>query len=926
MAKLRAFLSEERDIPHSYTIRDIRHRYVLWKSNGALHNLSPTDMSSLIRLLGTLSIPPSTTPLGLFHTHPRASHMPPSVPHWRFLATVFRDKRYSLRYPLLPSDRYWMMRAHLAGFFERVQSDPCEAEGSLLKAGKLYATLSAHSHPDIHVPYLQALLASSSAESAQVLTESFVSLLSRRRCHPAVVDILFHAILRSRFWSAGSPRQDILHALAKGIEARANGRPWIGDSNASPRTSVENTSVPSIRRPSIGRLAMSLSGAAFSSGLASGRSAGDSRIFDWAKTVATRVFTTSPVSQETVDLRWNCLVLLALALTRSTDAVGKNAVKSRDSKQQAAVVEWQTICILAALDNVLQPCKESGAAPFDDDVLRGLVQVVRNLWRDWTTVPPSVAPPRSLFVTRLICASFFKIAGQLKDKALVDACREYTVVAELWTMDLTKPNTEDGLQEMAAEQLYTSLICGTFFERALVDLVVYASHVRTIRGAIDEAILRYARTDPEHAQELIAWSSNRNVAPTPVVVATVGVALARRGIGDFLDRYLNDARLPPELRAKVLLAHIRTYVRHGRHFMDPRQVADAIGRAFALISQLDSPIRLSTGLQSALLVLIHHQYSKSAVRLVEDATAQHPSLFTSTFYTRLLRTLLQHRQYALARRALTHAMQRYPNMASRWTSLVLFRLHREGAHRLASRLASRARIEQTPSFAMIGALSRSLHSRRRPDLLAASTLTSAISSADDPHAWIYTVNALARAGRMRAAKRLVYAVRERATPAIRTSLCNAILHGYLLHTGSSNRQRLLSVVTTYGEFADEYGFAPDHVTVNILLKAQLRLHTEVDDAGVRRLFDALVRRGYPTGQPGGDVSIPPFGTSASANGMPRILVGGLEVPRIDAPLSFKRHVEPMYKMFVKAFYLRHDVAAARKVIGILKMLDAQDRN
>lgn len=127
MAKLRAFLSEEQEILPPYTIRDLRHRYVLWKSSGVLHNLSPMDMSSLICLLGTLSISPSTKPLGSLHTHPRASHMSLSVvvPQWRFLATVFRDKRYSLRYPLLPSDRYWMMRTHLAAFFEQVQSSQC---------------------------------------------------------------------------------------------------------------------------------------------------------------------------------------------------------------------------------------------------------------------------------------------------------------------------------------------------------------------------------------------------------------------------------------------------------------------------------------------------------------------------------------------------------------------------------------------------------------------------------------------------------------------------------------------------------------------------------------------------------------------------------------------------------------------------------
>ncbi|KAM5531013.1 hypothetical protein V8D89_015340 [Ganoderma adspersum] len=929
MAKVRAFLSEERDMPHPYTIRDLRHRYVLWKSNGVLHHFSPVDMSSLIRLLGTLSISLPTKPISSFHTHPRTSHMPPSafVPQWRFLTTVFRDKRYSLRYPLLPSDRYWMMRAHLAAFFERVQSNPQEAEGSLVKAGMLYATLSADSHPDIHVSYLQALLASSSTKSAQALTACFTSIVARGWCHPAVIDVLFQAVMRSQLWSVSSSKQDILHALVKGVEARGDGQPRTGNANVSPFTGAAYTTASSVRLLGIGGLVTSIKGAAFGFGQANGRNFGDSRIVDWADTVTSRVFATCPTSEETVDLRWNCLMLLALALTRSTDAAGKSALGSRDPTQQAAVVEWQTVCILTTLEKLLYSCKASGAAPFDDDVLRGLVQVVRTLWRDWTTVPPSIAPPRPPFVTRLICASFFKIAGQLKDKALVDACREYTVVTGLWIMDLTKPTTEDpdGLQEMATEQLYASLICGTFFERALVNIVVYAPHVGTIRGAVDEAILRYARMEPEHAQELIAWSSNRNVVPTPTVVAAVGVALGRHGIGDFLDRYLNDPRLPPELRAKVLSAHLRMYVRHGRRFMDPHQVADAMGRAFALIPQLESPAGLSTTLQSALLVMIRHQSAKVLVGLVESTAAQHSSIFTSAFYTHLLRTLLKHRQYTLARRALTQAVQRYPNMGSSWTSMVLFRLQREGAHRLASNIASRVQVEENPSFVTIRALSHNLHSRRRQNPSPALTLTSAISSTDDPRAWLYAVNTLARAGRLHAAKQLVHAVRTRATPAVRTSLCNAILHAYLLQSGSSNTQRLRSIVVAYRELVDECGFVVDHVTMNILVETQLRLRDEVDAAGARRLFDALIRRGYPTGQPRGDVPIPPFGTRLSASAVPRILVGGLEVPYVDAPLSFKRHVEPMYKMFVKAFYLRHDVAAARKVIGMLKVLEAQDR-
>jgi hypothetical protein len=35
-------------------------------------------------------------------------------------------------------------------------------------------------------------------------------------------------------------------------------------------------------------------------------------------------------------------------------------------------------------------------------------------------------------------------------------------------------------------------------------------------------------------------------------------------------------------------------------------------------------------------------------------------------------------------------------------------------------------------------------------------------------------------------------------------------------------------------------------------------------------------------------------------------------------MSFTRDEEPLYRMFIKALYLRKDVAGARKVVGVLK--------
>ncbi len=122
MGKLRDFLSSQPN-PRPMTVREIRHRYQFWKTHHVLHKMTSLELSSLIRLLGTLSISEYGHPQTSLYTHPRASQMPEStfVPHWTFLKQVGKDKRW-LRHPLLPSDHYWLLRAYLALFWEQVQT------------------------------------------------------------------------------------------------------------------------------------------------------------------------------------------------------------------------------------------------------------------------------------------------------------------------------------------------------------------------------------------------------------------------------------------------------------------------------------------------------------------------------------------------------------------------------------------------------------------------------------------------------------------------------------------------------------------------------------------------------------------------------------------------------------------------------------
>jgi hypothetical protein len=47
-----------------------------------------------------------------------------------------------------------------------------------------------------------------------------------------------------------------------------------------------------------------------------------------------------------------------------------------------------------------------------------------------------------------------------------------------------------------------------------------------------------------------------------------------------------------------------------------------------------------------------------------------------------------------------------------------------------------------------------------------------------------------------------------------------------------------------------------------------------------------------------------------------VVLGTPPMPK--SKMSFTRDEEPLYRMFIKALYLRKDVAGARKVVGVLK--------
>jgi hypothetical protein len=188
--------------------------------------------------------------------------------------------------------------------------------------------------------------------------------------------------------------------------------------------------------------------------------------------------------------------------------------------------------------------------------------------------------------------------------------------------------------------------------------------------------------------------------------------------------------------------------------------------------------------------------------------------------------------------------------------------------------------------------------------------STANTSALDGPATQFAIRILMRAGRVLAAKRLFLRTREHLDTPVRTSLGNVILDGYTRQLQTQNGRHMRKILLAYDYLILEGGLVPDRVTINTMLKAILRWRNVMDSAKLRILFDHMVRNGYPGGREMRHGQVP-FGTSISNPQMFRL-------PQLDPPTSFERHIRPMLKMFIKAFHVRKDAAAARQVIGILQ--------
>jgi len=164
-----------------------------------------------------------------------------------------------------------------------------------------------------------------------------------------------------------------------------------------------------------------------------------------------------------------------------------------------------------------------------------------------------------------------------------------------------------------------------------------------------------------------------------------------------------------------------------------------------------------------------------------------------------------------------------------------------------------------------------------------------------------------------------------------TKSLNILLNSALMPKDAFRGPRQIVKVTRYyRELFVQYDVAPDPVTMNLMLKCALRWQS-ISVEQVRALFNQCIISGYPgwtgPGLPFDVLSAPPiYGLAPISNASQQLeraqsdpsTMSTFAMATQKAKLSYERHVQPLYKMFSKAFRVRQDYEASQLVVQILK--------
>ncbi|KAK0487197.1 hypothetical protein IW261DRAFT_595858 [Armillaria novae-zelandiae] len=605
--------------------------------------------------------------------------------------------------------------------------------------------------------------------------------------------------------------------------------------------------------------------------------------------------------QNDASWRWQQLKLFLLHSSKSAGTLGQHLISLTAIPNHLAF-GWSTVLVLASLEALVKD-----GYPLSPTVIQ---TTLRSLWKVWQSSAQGI--PRLRFVERAVLASFLRLGVHTSDRSLLDICRRYILSEGLWTIrkDHTRPEKLQ-IVSLAADFVVCYFRCISPRWDDAFRVVSMACDGPNPSDVLDVVFRLIMTADTQSAFALYLHSQEADIVLAPSIVCALGFLMVpiqpERSI-----IILRDPRILPQRRTKLLEAISRTLCRHDVRYLS-QSSSGTLGHYLLHLpdSEYSSLLipRNQGHIQHTLTVLGQSGYSAKAFGAAQRIHCSNPRFFSISFLMRLAQLLVRQRQFKLSIHLYTALSERGMDAGQLETlrQRLVYNISRNGGSLVPRTIArststdTRERMSSHSGFRL----------RDPPRSTAMNVFSTLRENPSDVASIKLGIYILTKAQRPVAARKLYARSLQYLDVPARTHVGNMILHRTFQSFRIRNAQLVRKVIANRDYFVKRFGFLEDRVTLNIILKAVLRWKTAVDAFAVRMLFDEMVRLGYPVDVrwlTRGDV---PFSTPPESG-------IGFTIPELDADISFERHVRPMYRMFITAFFQRGDIEAARLVVGILK--------
>ena len=537
---------------------------------------------------------------------------------------------------------------------------------------------------------------------------------------------------------------------------------------------------------------------------------------------------------------------------------------------------WRLLINMGTLQQYLSSKRWSS----DPAMMEGAGELLEDLWSQWTWLQTDCILP----ARQAMLASFLRVASAVNTSSLtalaIAECRQ----TGLWNLKLGGHHPQS--IDLVAAFFEASYKSAGSWEGCLAAVAdTFDSDGSWLQDVVESFSMRNSSASTVIVCDLHSWSRQLGVHPSLAVFQHFVSNLARERQIDQLLFMLEDVTLSPLRRECVLYSVLHSLRLHRVQTLNEPDSQAIVRDCRTLFAGRQIPHHLNSSFRYLLTVLARGTNPILAVQLLE--TLQHSILriCSPNFARRFVRQLFLRGNLKLV-------------LATEGLLAGVLRPMRDSGKKFAWK-----HWDSRPCD-VAGPL---LGIRRLFKAEGKSTKEWNMAIRD-------AIATLVREGRFYTARKLYTRTALHLDAATRTAIGNIVLHGSLQCLRLRGRHRFRHIVNTKAYLEKHCQFSADRTTVNILVKAMLRWTSVFDSARVRHLFDQMVHNGYPAPSGCRRENSTPFGHA-------NVDLEGSIFPKLPAGFSFVRHVRPMYKMFIKAFYLRRDVVAAKTVVGILKEVE-----